>query len=124
MTKALEANYINGLLEGELSEYNESGNKISKLIYKGGSKEGLSTLYDQEGRTKKTLYYVNDLLDGPVIDYFPNGKFVIKNFTYGEIRMAKKSPIMKMVLYPPRDIIKRVKRRVISTMEQRGSFSI
>ena len=34
--KAVEANYVNGLLEGEVSEYNEAGTKVVSTFYKNG----------------------------------------------------------------------------------------
>ncbi len=72
--KALEATYVKGLLEGELSEYNEEGNKISNTHYLHGLRTGMSTLYFNDGKTKLTMTYKNDLLEGPRKEYFPNGK--------------------------------------------------
>jgi antitoxin component YwqK of YwqJK toxin-antitoxin module len=72
--KSLEANYKNGLIDGELSEYNKEGHKIHRTLYKNGVKDGISVAYFEDGKTHITMTYKNNLLNGTVTEYFPNGK--------------------------------------------------
>ncbi|MBM3200892.1 MAG: toxin-antitoxin system YwqK family antitoxin [Chlamydiae bacterium] len=81
--KAIQAEYVNGKIEGELSEYTESGSKISMICYKNGKKDGIAQIFDQKGLVVTTVSFENDQKHGDVIHYYPNGKI------YKSIRFIK-----------------------------------
>jgi antitoxin component YwqK of YwqJK toxin-antitoxin module len=71
--KAFEANYINGLVEGEASEYNEAGTKITSTFYKNGKKEGIATIYYKDGKVRIAANFIHDLQEGTTSEYYPSG---------------------------------------------------
>lgn len=71
--KAFEAYYENGLVEGEVAEFNEAGTKISSTFYNNGKKEGIATLYYKDGKVRITAEFKNDQQEGMTYEYFPNG---------------------------------------------------
>jgi antitoxin component YwqK of YwqJK toxin-antitoxin module len=82
--KAFEATYENGLVEGEVSEFNEAGTKITSTFYKKGKKDGIATFYYKDGKVRITAEFKNDLQDGMTYEYFPSGTIAKQAmFRYG-----------------------------------------
>jgi uncharacterized protein len=81
--KAFEANYVNGKIEGEVSEYSETGAKLASTIYRHGKKNGRSCLYSEEGKLLMVMEFVDDVNHGPMVQYFPNGR-ILKSVTFVE----------------------------------------
>lgn len=71
--KALEATYVNGLLEGEVSEFNHAGIKTASTFYSHGNKDGIGTLYTDDGKLKISVEYKNGLQNGKAYEFFCNG---------------------------------------------------
>ena len=95
--KALEANFINDKVEGEVIEFNEAGAKISSTFYINGKKEGLARVFTPKGKLYMTINFLmikkmgqpfSILLMGVPIKRFPLLKI---------IKREKKRPILKMV---------------------------
>ena len=72
-TKALEATYHKGCLEGELKEYTQEGELISVIPYKHGKKEGMAKGFIQ-GVIATSALFTQDLREGEMIQYYPNGQ--------------------------------------------------
>ena len=72
--KALEANYVDDLPEGELSEFSEDGSKVASTFYQHGLKEGVSSLYAPDGKLVMTVRFKKDIRDGIAVQYYPNSK--------------------------------------------------
>lgn len=71
--KAFEANYVNGLLEDLVSEYNENGIKIKSTLYREGLKDGLAKIYSDDGRLKIAAMFHKDNQNGMAYEYYTNG---------------------------------------------------
>jgi antitoxin component YwqK of YwqJK toxin-antitoxin module len=71
--KALEAKFQNGLLQGELAEFNEEGTKVVSLPYVDGKRNGTATMYSHDSRVVMTAEYVAGVQMGPMRRYYPNG---------------------------------------------------
>lgn len=71
--KALECRYEEGLLEGDLIEYNIAGTKISQIPYKQGKREGKALYFNEKGILFRTVVFEDDRLHGKLEEYFPNG---------------------------------------------------
>lgn len=78
--KALEAQYERGLLESELSEYNEAGTKIVSTFYKKGLRDGPVTFYSHDNKLISTTDYKDDLRNGLSTEYFKSGKIQAQVF--------------------------------------------
>lgn len=72
--KAIESNYLNGKIEGEVAEFNEAGTKVSSTFYVNGLKDGVATVYTKEGRIYITAEFKDDLQHGIAAEYYPDGK--------------------------------------------------
>ncbi len=71
--KSLEADYLNGHYEGEVSAFDENGNKIGSTLYRAGKKNGPSAVFSPEGATIFVATFVNDIKEGPLFEYYPSG---------------------------------------------------
>ncbi len=71
--KSLEADYVNGQYEGEVSVFDEKGNKIGSTLYRAGKKNGPSAVFSPEGATVFVATFVNDVKEGPLFEYYPSG---------------------------------------------------
>jgi antitoxin component YwqK of YwqJK toxin-antitoxin module len=71
--KALEATFVNGLLEGGFSEFDEVGTKVVSIPYKSGKREGTAINYDHDGHVVMSAEYVEGLQEGPMKYYYPSG---------------------------------------------------
>jgi antitoxin component YwqK of YwqJK toxin-antitoxin module len=72
--KSYEAIFVNGLLDGEKTEYNQSGVRVVSTFYHNGLKEGMATTYTNEGKIFREISFHEDQFHGPATEYFPNGK--------------------------------------------------
>ncbi len=79
--KALEVNFIADKPEGEATEYNEAGNKVSTTFYRAGHKEGIATVFHENGNVCMVAEFKNNKCEGPVIQYFPSKK-IFKEMTF------------------------------------------
>lgn len=79
--KALEGNFVDGFLEGEVSEFNEVGTKIISTPYVKGKKEGIATVYNHEGKARLSVSFKNDTQDGISYEFSNNGK-IIREINY------------------------------------------
>lgn len=89
VVKSLEGNYVNGVFDGEVVEFNQAGTKIASTLYNAGLKDGLVHLYTNEGRLKVSAQFKNDDQEGSAVEYHPNGSVArdvlfIKNQKEGE----------------------------------------
>ncbi len=90
--KAFEAVYVNGLIEGEVLEYSEAGNKIAVSHFVNGKKEGEATLYNEKGQLLAKMNFTNDKQNGETIQYYPEGSvYKISNFVNQEINGEEKT---------------------------------
>ena len=64
-----EANYKNGLFEGERSEYYTNGKVYKKENLKNGDFEGVHTYFKEDGKPWLTVNYKNDELHGDFLIY-------------------------------------------------------
>jgi antitoxin component YwqK of YwqJK toxin-antitoxin module len=71
--KALEAKFQDGLLQGELAEFDEEGTKVVSIPYVGGKRSGTATMYSHDSRVVMTAEYVDGVQMGSMRRYFPNG---------------------------------------------------
>ena len=71
--KALESHYDEGLLHGNLIEYNTAGTKISQIPYKQGVKEGKALWFTDQGQLFRSSDFQNDQLHGKYEEFYPNG---------------------------------------------------
>lgn len=71
--KALEANFVNGLLDGEISEFNETGTKIASTFYHKGKKNGFAALFAHDGHVVMSGEFLDDKQHGMAYEFFPNG---------------------------------------------------
>ena len=72
-----ETNYENGVLNGYTASYDEFGDKIIEFTYKDGLKNGEYTAYFPKtngGGISEKCFYINDLICGKRITYYPNGE--------------------------------------------------
>jgi len=87
--KALEAHFEKGKLEGEVAEYNEAGTKIASTPYRQGNKEGVASVFGDDGKLRISAEFKNDDQNGMAYEYFPSGKLFrqvlyANNFKEGE----------------------------------------
>ena len=68
-------NYSDGDIDGPATFYFE-GRLIRESIYKKGQLHGVSSDFDRDGKCVQTACYQNNLLDGPLVRYWPNGKIM------------------------------------------------
>jgi len=108
--KAYESHYENGLLQGEVIEYTQSGKKKVVYTYKDNKREGPALFYDDQGyiemeaafkegkqhgpmrhfftngKVQKELYYIDDLQHGDEITYFRDGRIAsIRSYKEGKL---------------------------------------
>jgi antitoxin component YwqK of YwqJK toxin-antitoxin module len=86
--KALEATYKAGLLEGEVSEFNEAGTKIISTFYQNGLRNGPTSIYAHDGRIISFIDFKDDLQHGMALEYYPSGRlqkeaFFVENLKDG-----------------------------------------
>ena len=68
-----EGNYQNNLATGEWKFYHrKSGALQSKGTFEDGNKVGKWTIYDHKGRKSQEVEYVNDLREGPFMEFDSN----------------------------------------------------
>ncbi len=72
--KALVANYENDLLEGEVSEFHEGGEKVASTFYHEGKKHGISKVYTLKGTVIAVAEYEDGMPHGQSIQYYPEGE--------------------------------------------------
>jgi antitoxin component YwqK of YwqJK toxin-antitoxin module len=71
--KALECRYDEGILEGDLIEYNIAGIKIAQTPYKKGVREGKALYFTEKGVLFRSADFHKDQLEGDYKEFFPNG---------------------------------------------------
>lgn len=71
--KALECRYDEGILEGDLIEYNIAGTKIAQIPHQQGLKEGKALYFSDKGVLFRTVVFEKDRLHGRVEEFYPNG---------------------------------------------------
>lgn len=71
--KALECHYDEGLLEGDLIDYNIAGTKVAQIPYKQGKREGNALYFNEKGVLSRSVHFEGDRLHGKMEEYFPNG---------------------------------------------------
>lgn len=77
-----EGTFVNGIIEGPFIKYNTNSGKKEEGTYINGKKEGLATLYLEDG-IKIEGIYKNDEIEGSVKLILPNGiKFEIPNINF------------------------------------------
>lgn len=84
--KRLEANFKDDKLEGEVSEYLESGSKVASMLYENGLLEGRSVIYFANGAVSGTVDYIHNKREGKSISYFPHGKVQQELFFKNDLR--------------------------------------
>ncbi|MCH9630111.1 MAG: hypothetical protein S4CHLAM37_01040 [Chlamydiia bacterium] len=72
--KAMEANYANNKLEGEVVEYDQQGKVTSVTPYVDGEKHGTAKLFNGQDKVMMTLDFVKNKREGISYQYFPTGK--------------------------------------------------
>ncbi len=108
--KAFEANFENGLIEGEACEFNEAGTKITSTFYKHGKKEGLATIYYNDGKVRITAEFENDLQEGMTHEFFPNGTIAKQamfheGFREGEEKTFHENGQLKTAYHVKKDVL-------------------
>ena len=79
---AYQANYTAGLLDGEVTEYTQTGTKKSISFYKKGLRSGLQSYFDDEGKLDVTAEFQDGKQHGPMKNFFPDGKVAkLANFS-------------------------------------------
>ena len=71
---AVEAPYVNGLLDGVFRSYFENGTLWQTIGYKNGNEEGISTLYFENGKKKKSEVFKDGVQDGFSEEFSEQGK--------------------------------------------------
>jgi antitoxin component YwqK of YwqJK toxin-antitoxin module len=71
--KALECHYDEGLLEGDLIDYNIAGTKVAQIPYKQGKREGNALYFNEKGILSRSVHFQEDRLHGKMEEYYPNG---------------------------------------------------
>lgn len=71
--KALECRYKEGLLDGDLIEYNIAGTKTAQIPYKEGKRQGKALYFTPQGVLSGTIHFDNDIIHGKVEEFHPNG---------------------------------------------------
>ena len=89
--KALEASYVNDIVEGEVLEFAENGIQIAMTPYVAGKKEGIGKIFGPKGQDLLVIEFHNDQKHGPYKEYFPNGSLAkeanyIHDLVEGELR--------------------------------------
>jgi antitoxin component YwqK of YwqJK toxin-antitoxin module len=69
----MEMSYAEGLLDGELRSFGPAGSLSAVVRYAAGRREGLSEIFDAEGRPMRLEPYRDDRLDGEVVEYWDEG---------------------------------------------------
>ena len=69
----MRQNYIKGELFGEAT-YLHEGSVVRRENYRQGKLEGEALDYDRDGGIALRAFYLNDLLEGPMTRYWPDGK--------------------------------------------------
>jgi len=72
--KKLEANFVNGKLDGVMMAWHENGQKEAETYFVKGKREGLMTMWHANGRRKALGNWVNDKPDGPWTVWYDNGQ--------------------------------------------------
>ena len=80
----MRAQYRNGTQEGLTIHYTEAGELHAKIHYKENKKNGLSLFFypekapDQDPKVAKTVTYKDDQQHGEAITYYPSGAMMMK----------------------------------------------
>lgn len=70
--------YSNGFLEGTKTTYYTNGKEAEVTQYKQGKKQGISKTFGDTGVLLKQFTYNNDILDGPVSYFNPDGTLLLE----------------------------------------------
>ncbi len=82
--KINELFYVDDLPHGQETRYNsKTGIKCETLIWVNGSKQGECLCFREDGTIEKKINFNKNILDGPVIAYYPNGK-ICTSYSYKE----------------------------------------
>lgn len=84
--KSFEGYYEKGLLQGEVSEYNEAGTKVVSTFYKNGLKDGPVSIYSSDGKIKIAAEFQNDHQQGLAYEYFPSGYLQREVFILDDVK--------------------------------------
>ena len=78
--KMQEENYIDDKLEGKVTSYFEDGSLQQEAVYKDNSGNGIWKNYfkDQKNVVKEEITIVENKINGPFKEYYPNGKLYAK----------------------------------------------
>ncbi len=78
--KMQEENYIDDKLEGKVTSYFEDGSLQQEAVYKDNSGNGVWKNYfkDQKNVVKEEITIVENKINGPFKEYYPNGKLYAK----------------------------------------------
>lgn len=71
--KSMSVSYKNGLQEGEMVTYMNTGDVARKTPYVAGKKHGLSESYYPSGELLEESTYNEDLQTGCLVQYYPSG---------------------------------------------------
>jgi antitoxin component YwqK of YwqJK toxin-antitoxin module len=70
--KAVESNYVNGILNGVETTYNK-GKKFIEITFKDGAFEGPYRQWFPNGQLEYEKIYVGGFMNGPAVFYYENG---------------------------------------------------
>lgn len=72
--KQYELKYIDGEIEGAVTEYYASGEKSMDVVFQKSKRHGLETIYYRNGQIMSKANYLEGKLHGEYISYYQNGK--------------------------------------------------
>ena len=74
MTLAFSGHYLDGKLDGLVSEFDENGNPKTKIEYKSGNYHGIYITYYSNGKIKEKTRYDNGKKNGKHLQYYESGR--------------------------------------------------
>jgi antitoxin component YwqK of YwqJK toxin-antitoxin module len=87
--KKLEANFVNGKLEGSMMAWHENGQKEAEAYFVKGKREGPMTMWHANGQKRAVGNWINDKPDGPWTVWYDNGqREFVGTYQSGQIIMG------------------------------------